>query len=60
MVQALVIWPFLGEVRRWSQSPAVDPYFDKRSATLRSPTDVFLPKFQEGAGFAAVYDLSAS
>ena len=24
LVQALVIWPFLGEVRRWSESPAVD------------------------------------
>ena len=42
------------------QSPAVDVYFDWCLVTLRSPTDVSESRFQEGAEFAAVYDLSAS
>ena len=50
----------LNEVGRLESEPAVDPYFDKRSATLRWPTGVSKPKSPEGAEFVAVYALSAS
>ena len=40
----------------WSQSPAVDVYFDWCSVTLRWPTGVSEPKSPEGAEFAAIYE----
>ena len=50
----------LNEVGRLESEPAVDPYIDKRSATLRWATGVFESKSPQGAKFVAVYALSAS
>ena len=60
LVQVLVISRYVDEVHRLESEPCDRRLFDRCSATLRWPAGVSEPKFQEGAGFAAVYDLSAS